>query len=379
MRRTALGCCLYAALAGAAAASGYSDFNAGVAARSDRNRDDTIRYLSRALAAPDLPAHLRPIALYDRAEAYLLNKQYDLAVADLTSCLALAPGDYSALIQRGGIYEEQKRFDLARADFTAAANRRPELLTGYAARAQVDIDEGKYEDAIRDYDEGLKASPGDLDLILLRGEAKRMAGHALEAIGDFGKVIERDSHSAAAYMLRARIYLESGDARAAVSDYEDALDLEPDDPGLRQVAGIAQWELGRYRDAARNFTRSAADPKRAAFSYLWLYLTDTKRDMLDRDFAERAAKLDLAEWPGPILRFFIGKASEDEVLAAAAQGDADTRPDRVCDANFFLGEWHLVKSETDRAGALLGEAAKTCRDELPSAHIARREMSRLKT
>ncbi|MDB6059044.1 MAG: hypothetical protein JWO95_2888 [Verrucomicrobiales bacterium] len=52
-------------------ASAYSDFTAGIAAR---NRDDiaeSIRLLSSAIASADLPAHLRPVAYFDRGTAYL--------------------------------------------------------------------------------------------------------------------------------------------------------------------------------------------------------------------------------------------------------------------------------------------------------------------
>ncbi len=369
---------LTAAAISGAAASGFSDFNAAINARNDHDRQDVIRYMSRALAAPDLPQHLRATAFYDRAAAYAANKQDELAIADYTSALALAPDDYNALVERGSLYEDKKQYDLARADFAAAIKRRPDLLLGYASHAQTNLDEKKYDDAIKDYNDGLVVSPDDLDLIVLRGETLRLAGRYDEATRDFSFVVDKHPRYTAAYILRARTYQQSGNTHAAVSDYEDAIDIEPDNPGLRESAGIAQWADGSYRSAARNFARSAADPKLAAFSYLWLYLTAVKRGSPPDDFTQNAPKLDLASWPGPIMRLFLGQVAPEEVFAAAKQGEAAAQRDHLCEADFFVAEWQLAKSDAASAKSLLNEAAAVCRDELPESQISRIELGRLK-
>ncbi len=377
MKPLRLACVLAAAAISGAAASGFSDFNAGINARNDRNRDDVVRFMSRALAAPDLPQHLRATAFYDRAAAYVELKQPDLAIADYTSALALAPDDYNSLIERGALYGDKKQYDAARADFAAAIKRRPDLLAGYASHAEANLDEKKYDDALKDYNDGLVVSPADPDLIVLRGEALRMAGRYDEAIKDFTSVVESHSRYTAALILRARAYQQSGKTHAAVSDYEDAIDLEPDNLGLRETAGIAQWIDGSYRAAARNFARSAADPKLAAFSYLWLYLAAAKRRSSDDDFAQNAPKLDLAAWPGPIVKLFLGQAVPDEVFAAAKQGEPDAQKDHLCEADFFVAEWQLSKSDPASAKSLLSDAAAVCRDELPESFISRIELARL--
>ncbi len=374
MRKVTLGFLACLALPGAAQASAYADFNAALAARNEHDADGAIRLMSQALAAPDLPAHLRPTAYFDRAQAYGTNKQVDLAIADLTSALSLVPDDFDVLMARASLYQEKKLFDRARADFTAAIAVRPELIDGYYGHAGVNMAERKYDDAIKDYDAALAALPGDIDLLLLRGDAQREAGRYDAALKDFSDAIAANSRYGGAYMLRGRAYLESGDPKAAVSDYEDAIDLDPDDAGLREIAGIAQWEYGNYRDAVRNFTRAAADPGRATFSYLWLYLA--KRDEADADLARDAAKLDLRKWPGPVLSLFLGAGSVADVEAAAKQGDAGEQSDHECSAAFFVGEWHLMRKEQAEARTLLAKAA-ACRPGLPESHAARAEIARL--
>ena len=247
MGKVTLGFLVCLALTGPARADGYADFNAGIAAHNDHDADGAIRSLSQALAAPDLPAHLRATAYIDRAHAYAMNKQYDPAIADYTSALALVPDDFDALLARGDLYVEKKTFDAARADYAAAIALRPELIDGYYGHAKANLTEHKYDDAIKDYDDALARSPGDMGLLLLRGDAAREAGRYDAAIKDFSDALARNSRYGEAYVLRGRAYLETGNAKAAVSDYEDAIDLEPDDMGLREIAGIAQWEYGSWR------------------------------------------------------------------------------------------------------------------------------------
>lgn len=380
MKKALVGLLLLVAMIGDARASGYSDFNAAIAARTDRNPADTIRFATQALSAPDLPEHLRSTAFWVRAQAYALSEQYDLAIADYGSTLANRPAKYDVLIERGSIYLTQKKYDLARADFQAAIHLRPELDWGYVSEAAANLAEERYDDAIKNYDDALVTSPDHTSLILMRGEANRLAHRYAQAVADFNAAIHKDSKYVAAYRLRAFAYLESGDARQAVSDYEQALDLDPNDLALRENAGIAQWDNGDYRDAAKNFEKSATDPKnakRVMYSELWLHLATVKRGDDDTELGQRTNKLDLKTWPGPLLSLFIGTTTVDDVLSVAKHADADARNDQSCQASFFVAEWHLEHSEIGAAGPLLEQARATCRRELPEANAARAELKRL--
>jgi lipoprotein NlpI len=378
MKTILLASMVWAAAAGAAAASAYGDFNAAISSRSDRNIADAIKFMDRALAAPDLPAHLRPTALRVRAQAYAEAKQYDLAAADFGSALALRPADYDTLLERGVLYGTVKKYDLARADFSAAIRLRPELDRAYVAQAATFLAEEKFDDAIRNYDDALRTSPDEVDLMLLRGEANRLARRFDAAIADYTAAIRRDSQYSTAHSLRALAHLEAGDLRAAVSDYEDAVDLEPNDPDLRAAAGAAEWVYGDYRRAEREFEKSGRDPRYALLAQLWLHLAALKRGRSDDGFSARAAKLDLKPWPGPLLGFYAGTASADEVLAAAKLGEPETQKDQLCEADFFLAEWHIDRKEETAARPLLEDAVTACRRGLPETYAASTELGKLK-
>jgi tetratricopeptide (TPR) repeat protein len=378
MKKVTLGFLACFALPCGAMASAYSDFNAGVAARTDRDYDGAIRLMSKALAAPDLPAHLKPTAFYVRAQAYAQAKKYDLATADFSSALSLRPTDYDTLFARGVLYGMASKYDLARADFASAIALRPELADARVAHAAAYLAEEKYDDAIRDYDAAIASAPEDGDMLLLRGDANRRARRFDAALADFGAAIDKDSRDATAYSLRAFTRLEAGDLRKAVSDYADAVDLDPNDAALREEAGVAQWEYGDYRGATRNFEKSADNPKHAASAALWLHLTALKRGKDDTDFAARTAKLDLKAWPGPLLSLYAGAGTADDAFAAAKQGDPDDQKDRLCEADFFIGEWHVSQKRDADGRALLEAAVSACPRDRPEVQAARAELGTLK-
>lgn len=369
---------VWACSATAAMSSAYSQFNAGIAAETNENHADAVKLMTQALSAPDLPDHLRPTALQVRAEAYIGIKRYELAIDDFTAALALRPQNYDLLIERGSVYGEEKKFDLARGDFATAIRLRPELEQAYVSHAAANLAQEKYDDAIKDYTDAIQISPDDVDLVLLRAEANRLASRFDKAMTDYDAAIRNASRYSTAYSLRAFAHLESGDLRGAVSDYDEALDIDPNDPELQEAAGFAQWDYGDYRAAARQFAKSLVDPKRAPFSTLWLHLATIKRGNRDDDLATRAAKLDLKAWPGPLVSLYAGMASEDQVFDAAKQGDEDVQKDHLCEANFFVGEWHLERKEDAAARTFLQTSASSCPRGLPESYAARAEYGKLK-
>ena len=366
MKRIALFGLVCAALCCGAAASPYSDFNAGVAARNAREYDAAIRFLTLALAAPDLPAHLRPVALFDRGEAYVFTRQSDAALADYDAGLALMPSRYDALQDRGYLHLQRKEFDLARADYTAAIAVRPELASAYVGHGTVNLAQRRYDDAVKDYTDALGTTLGAPDLYVLRGDAYRLAGRTSEAIADYGIAIRRDPNYADAYIARGRAYQQSDAFRDALSDYGAAARLVPRDADLRRLIGIAQWELGRFRDADESFAQSGGTAAQSAYAFLWRALMQRG----DRDLAQRAATLDQNTWPGPAIKLMLGTATPDAVLAAAKDPDDDTRLAKTCEADFFVGAWQAAHGDAVQGQRLLREATQICRAEWPERRAA---------
>ena len=84
-------------------------------------------------------------------------------------------------------------------------------------------------------------------------------------------------------------------------------------------------------------------------------------------------------WPGPIIDLFRGKATPDQVRAAARDTKgAALRRRRDCEADFYLAEYHLGKGRKDEAIPLLASAAAAqCPMTAPERDIAKAELRRL--
>lgn len=374
MRLAFLCCAMVAASVTPAAASAYSDFNQGVSAHNTDEPDDAILFLTQALAAPDLPAHLRPVALMDRAHAYAWKKQYDLALADYDACVALTPGNYTMLMQRAELHAMRREFDLSRSDYAAAIKARPELPRTYAEHGQTFIEQRRFDEAIKDYSDGLAASWYTLEFYPLRSEAYRMSARYEAAIKEDDAAIGRDASFSDAFLARAHARQDSGDLGEALADYEKARNLESEDPDLPLLEGIVQWELGRYDDAARAFRRGS---EKSQYIFVWNLLADAKRHNLHRDVSDKLAKLDTDNWPGPVTKLFAGAAKPEDVFAAARQGDAFQNRTYGCEANFYAGEWQLLRGDKTEAKRLLNEAAQACETGAVEFGAAKAELGRL--
>jgi lipoprotein NlpI len=374
------GCALlFAAMATTALAGGYSDFNAGVAARNRGDSDLALRLFSSALEAPDLPTTFRATAYFDRGTIYLWRRKTELAIADLTACLAITPNYAPAMEARGTAYMRQKQYDLARRDFEAEAAARPDLLDGPRNLVSLDI-------LTKDFDAALKISNTAVDKwpnadtsYIMRADTYRAMGKQDAAMEDYDTAVSKSSHTARAYLSRAKTRKESGDLRKALDDYESAIDYLPAESDVHQMIGFLQWDLGRFYDAEKTFQAALPLHSAWAYDYLWLYLAQAKDNAgAPSRLADGYAKLDANKWPAPLVGLYSGKTTPGEVMKAAALGDDATKADKLCEANFYAAEWQLLHGARPDATRMLSDAAHNCRDEMIEKTAAAAELGRLR-
>ena len=63
-------------------------------------------------------------------------------------------------------------------------------------------------------------------------------------------------------------------------------------------------------------------------------------------------KINLSQWPGPVLQLYLGKLTASQVFAAAADPDAKKQRNQQCEADFYTAEDALLHGH--RALALEG-------------------------
>jgi len=89
------------------------------------------------------------------------------------------------------------------------------------------------------------------------------------------------------------------------------------------------------------------------------------------ELSANAARLKTKDWPYAVLDFYLGRRSLEAMRAAAA------KPDEKCEAAFYAGEWHLLRSSKMDAKAALQVAVDTCPKSFFEYYGAVAELGRL--
>jgi lipoprotein NlpI len=85
----------------------------------------------------------------------------------------------------------------------------------------------------------------------------------------------------------------------------------------------------------------------------------------------------LDDWPKPIFSLYTGKLPPQELQKEAESWSDATDTAQRCDANFYLAEWYLARSDKVSATPLLVAAAQKCPIGYIERGAAESELKRL--
>ena len=118
-----------------------------------------------------------------------------------------------------------------------------------------------------------------------------------------------------------------------------------------------QYFQGQYQRAADDFeARVALNPDAAPYYHLWRFLAQTRGNdsQAAANLRIAAGKLDQSKWPYPVYQLFLGELTPSEVTAKATNNDS------LCEAIFYVGEWHLLRGQTAEAIPKFNAALFSC-------------------
>jgi hypothetical protein len=130
---------------------------------------------------------------FQNGVAYYKQKQYELAVHQLTSAILLDPGVRNHYWYRGLANTGLTKFDEAIDDFKAAIGLDPGSATLRALRGSAYSKSGQSEMAFFDLDRAIALQPGHAMAHYTRGDAHTRIGQAAEAQADYEKACQLDS------------------------------------------------------------------------------------------------------------------------------------------------------------------------------------------
>jgi lipoprotein NlpI len=296
--------------------------------RIDCDADDPprkIRGCSAVILEPNDSATNRALAFYKRGFGYAALGDLDRAIADLSEAIKLNPNYALAFNERGIAYENKGEPDLAIADFTDGIRLDPGIADIHYNRGNAHVLKGDLELAIADYDEAIRLGPRSIIATTQDNSITRITADRIKS--DY-------------FEVRARAHFFSANFDASASDYSQVLQLRP-----------------------------GGD----VYAAIWLFLARA-RSGHESDIAElrwNLGTLKEAKWPRPVIELFLGTLSPDATLAAA------TKPGDRCEAQFYVGEWHLLRGDRQPALAALKVAAGSCSKDFLEYQGARAELKNL--
>jgi tetratricopeptide (TPR) repeat protein len=353
---------LVLALCGSASADGYQDFQAGLTSRNREEWDDTIKSLTLALNSPDLPQYLRAIAHFDRAVAYLEEKQIDPAVSDLTATIAEKPNYALAYSTRASAYVGQLQYAKALDDISKAISLRPTYQLAYVQRITIRVIMKDRDGAIADSTELVNRNPDNPAVYHLRATEYRVFGSYDLAIADENTALSLGQRLPDDYRERGFAYLMKGDYEKAVADF-DMETRYSQDPTLAFLhKGTAQWDLAKFDDAGASFVEALKRQPSQNYAFLWLMLARARTGgAVDTDTTARFASADLSKWPGPLVALYLGKATLADVTAAVQKQVTASDKLNKCSTDFFLAEWPTLQKNS--AATQLQKVVADCPDD----------------
>jgi len=196
-------------------------------------------------------------SLYNRSQAYILLKQYDIALRDLNQLIAMqgVTTPSQVYIVRGIAFNELNRLAEAIEDFNQAEKLTPSALV-YTNRGLAYQRLGQLTKAIEDFNKAVKISPIPINKLNL-ANVQIQLGQFNEVVNTMSKLISEEQSFFPAYLVRSIAYYNLGQYEASIRDCVFSLKLSPDQPDAYYYAGLSFAKLNQKEDASQNLVKSA--------------------------------------------------------------------------------------------------------------------------
>jgi lipoprotein NlpI len=199
---------------------------------------------------------------------------------------------------------------------------------------------------------------------------------------DFTQAINLKPDLAPAYNSIGVHLTQNQEFDQAFEAFDSSLDIDPNFEFAMLNRGIALYYAGRsdlgIDDFERFLEKSPSDP----FRVIWAFNAHLDVDPVkakERLFQYRT-EIDETHWALSIVDFYLGKASEDDVLNAVIEGvnTSQELTHRLCEAYFYLGKHHAFVGNYGVALSYFKLSLSTNVYEYVEHKYARIEMARIR-
>ncbi|MGZ5836534.1 MAG: caspase family protein [Xanthobacteraceae bacterium] len=195
-------------------------------------------------------------ALIRRANAYIIQRNFDLALQDADAASRIVPENSIGPYMRGKIYAAKGDHDRAIDAFSEAYRIDPKSFIIISSRGQEYLNAGNYDRAIADLDDALKLNAKDSWSYNARAMAFENKGDFDHAVRDYNAAIQYDAKNISAYINRGAFYRDRGDLDRSLADYDAAIRIDPKSAPAFLHRGKLMRIKGETEKARANFERA---------------------------------------------------------------------------------------------------------------------------
>jgi lipoprotein NlpI len=349
------------------------------------------------LARKGLSTEHRALAYLKRSSAYYALNDIDHAIADLEAASALAPRDYMPLHELAIAYRDKGETERAIETMDRALSINPKSAESFYHRGEMKRALNRFVEAEADFEMAIGLAPDDKNIgfiengSITRATRNRLRANSYKelaktyifarqeakAVETFDRAVNAFPNVGTFYALRASYY-EHRDAKRASADLDQAIALDPVEVRALTQRGRLAFTNGNYTAAAKDWAQAWRGNRGdlgipEAYLPIWIYMLEARDDSAEATsgFARRVKEIEAKVWPYPVASFYLGQVSVEELDAAAADND------QKCEANFYVGEWHLLKGDVASARKRFEQAFGGCPLNLIERDMAEIEAKRL--
>jgi len=352
---------------------------------------------TQLLARNSLSNEDRALAYLKRSNAYFALNEVDRAIADLEAASVLTPRDYLPLHELAIGYREKGETARAIATMDRAIALNPKSAESFYHRGEMKRALDQFVEAEADFETAISLAPNDKTIAFIengaiaRATSNRLKANSYKELAKTYIFARQEAKAAETldravnafpnvgtfYALRASYY-EHRDAKRASDDLDKAIALDPVEVRALTQRGRLAFANGNHAAAARDWARAWQGDRgdlniAPAYLPIWIYMLEARDNNASATaaLARRVKEIEASVWPYPVASFYLGQLSVAELDAAAADDN------QKCEANFYVGEWHLLKGDSASARKRFEQASGGCPPSLIEHDMAQIEAKRL--
>jgi tetratricopeptide (TPR) repeat protein len=196
-------------------------------------------------------------SLFNRAQAYIILKQYDAALIDLDQLIkrqgVTTPA--AVFVLKGVALAESNQVTAALQAFNRAEQVEPSALI-YSNRALVYQRSGQLLLALEDLTRAVQLAPNAINRLNMASLRLQLEQYP-QVVQEMNQFIAVDKSFFSAFLTRGIAQYNLGKYEESIKDFIISLRMVPDLPEAYYYAGLAFAKLNQKQDAAQNLTRAA--------------------------------------------------------------------------------------------------------------------------